>query len=153
MTQQDTDSQKHIETYKSLISISVELYKTLLLLNGGGIIALLTYIGSKQNPATMDIAFSSSIYIFIAGVSLVPIAFALSYHIQLGIYNRFLHPDQWGKRDKLIDIKFNAAMILTILSIVFFVVGSIDAAQSLLSINKHGLSHKSYSQVDRVRQK
>ena len=150
MMQQDIDSQKHIETYRSLISISVEIYKTLLLLNGGAIIALLTYIGSKQNPVRIDVAFSLSIYAFIAGVFCVPIAFVFSYLVQMGIYKRFLSPDQRGNRDKLIDKRFNRAIVFTILSIVLFGLGSIDAAYNLLSINKPTLSHKSYSQVNRV---
>lgn len=135
MIQQDIDSQKHIETYRSLISISVELYKTLLLLNGGAIIALLTYIGSKQTPATMGAEFNFSIYTFITGLFCVPIAFVFSYLVQMGIYNRFLRPNQRGKRDKLIDIYFYGAMFFTVISILCFGSGSVDAAYNLLSIN------------------
>ena len=135
MMQKEVDMQKHVETYKSLISISVELYKALLLLNGGGIIALLTYIGSNHSARTMGAALSSSIYIFICGITLVPISFALSYGVQLGIYNRFLNPHDNGRRDRRIDIQYFGAIILTFLSIACFVAGSIDAAQNLLSIN------------------
>ncbi|WP_215843664.1 hypothetical protein HHS34_007285 [Acidithiobacillus montserratensis] len=135
MTQQDTDAQKHIETYKSIISLSVELYKALLLLNGGGLIALLTYIGSQHGLAPTNTWLSSAIYIFIGGLSLVPISFALSYGVQIGIYNRFLNPNKRGKTDKSIDRKFYCAMTLTALSIVCFVVASIFAAHGLFSIN------------------
>ena len=39
------------ETYRSLISISMEGLKTLLLINGGAVVALLAYLGqSPQGP-------------------------------------------------------------------------------------------------------
>jgi hypothetical protein len=42
-----------LETFKSLISISVELLRSLLLLNGGAIVALLAYIGQASNGAVV----------------------------------------------------------------------------------------------------
>ncbi len=132
MMQKEVDAQKHIETYKSLISISVELYKALLLLNGGGLIALLTYIGSSHSARTMGAAFSSSIYLFICGIALVPISFTLSYGVQLGIYKRFLNPQHNGTRDRRIDTQYFGAIILTVLSIACFVAGSMIAAHNLL---------------------
>jgi hypothetical protein len=124
MTQQEVEAQKHVETYKSLISISVELYKTLLLLNGGGIIALLTYIGSRNKDYIASPHISCSIYIFISGVAVVPIAFALSYGIQFAIYKQYLQNLQnQPPRDKSVDWQFSIARCLVIISIICFISG------------------------------
>ena len=38
------------ETYKSMNSISVEVMKSVLLVNGGAVIAVLSYLGAINNP-------------------------------------------------------------------------------------------------------
>jgi len=45
------DQQHAAETYKSLITISVEVFKALVLLNGGAVVALLAYLGQAANKS------------------------------------------------------------------------------------------------------
>lgn len=48
----ETFNEQHaVETYKSLIAISTEGFRALQLLNGGAIVALLTYLGHLTDPA------------------------------------------------------------------------------------------------------
>jgi len=74
------------ETYKSMISISVEAMKSLLLINGGAVIAVLTYLGATNNPtlasnATLPLAF------FVAGLIFSVFTFVSSYLTQYSLFN------------------------------------------------------------------
>jgi hypothetical protein len=74
------------ETYKSMISISVEAMKSLLLINGGAVIAVLTYLGTINNPtlashAALPLAF------FIGGLIFSVFTFVCSYLTQYSLFN------------------------------------------------------------------
>ena len=74
------------ETYRSMISISVEAMKSLLLINGGAVIALLTYLGVINNPtlanhAALPLAF------FIGGLIFRVFTFVCSYLTQYSLFN------------------------------------------------------------------
>jgi hypothetical protein len=84
-----------IETYKSLISISVELLKSLLLLNGGAIVALLAYIGQAKNGAEVAANSKGSLTWFIVGLMCAGAAFVGSYLTQLALFNESVRPDTY----------------------------------------------------------
>lgn len=88
----DIHKEHAVETYKSLIQISVEGMKLLALLNGGAAVALLAYLGnvaSKCGPVP-DMRFSM-IY-FLAGLVLCGLCFVTSYLTQLALYNEAIGP-------------------------------------------------------------
>lgn len=49
-------SEQHAaETYRSLIAVSVEGFKTLLLINGGAVVAILAYLGQSANGSKVAV--------------------------------------------------------------------------------------------------
>src|SRR5574341_572110 len=83
----DIQKEHAIETFKSLIQISVEGLKLLALLNGGAAVALLAYLGNVAgkglSPADMRLPMAC----YLVGLLLCGLAFAASYLTQLRLYN------------------------------------------------------------------
>ena len=78
----DVSREHWIETYKSLISISIEGFKFSALANGGAAVALLTYLGNvagKSAPVP-DMRYPMTSYI--AGLVFVGIAMLFAYSAQ-----------------------------------------------------------------------
>ena len=76
-----------IETYKSLIAISIEGFKFSALTNGGAAVALLAYLGNisgKVGPLP-DMRFSMAA--FLAGLALCGFAMLTAYLTQLKLLN------------------------------------------------------------------
>jgi len=77
------------ETYKSLITISVECLKMLVVVNGGAAVAVLTYLGnlvgrsSPQHP----IHITPAILCYCGGLLAAVLALMFSYLVQLRLYN------------------------------------------------------------------
>lgn len=110
MDSKDTADAKHTETYKSLIYLSAEGYRALLLLNGGGALAVLTFIGAHIGQINRCVIFP--MVFFLLGLVSIAVTYFLSYKVQLGIYNR----DNYDKDFKYVR---NTA----ILSLAFFIFG------------------------------
>ena len=83
----DISKEHAVETYKSLIQISVETMKLLALLNGGAVVALLAYLGnvSGKGASVPDMRFPMGCYI--AGLVSCGLTFFLSYLTQLCLYD------------------------------------------------------------------
>lgn len=77
-----------IETYKSLISISTEAFKTFQWLNGGAAVALLAYIGQRPELA---VPAKCALTLFVAGLVSASAAFVTAYLTQLALYNEDVH--------------------------------------------------------------
>jgi hypothetical protein len=75
-----------LETLRSLIIISVEAIKTLVLLNGGAIVALLAYLGQAHSRQDMAVNIGCSLAWFVSGLVAGAIAFFGSYLTQLSLY-------------------------------------------------------------------
>jgi hypothetical protein len=76
-----------IETYRSLISITLAGLKTLMLINGGAVVAILAYLGqSPQGPALAPRVLWS-LGSFVAGVLFCVGAFFAAYQTQFKLYN------------------------------------------------------------------
>src|SRR5258708_38684957 len=76
------------ETYKSLLSIATEALRSLLLLNGGAVVAILAYLGQLGDQrATAAWRARSSLGWFIAGLVLAMAAFMFSYLTQHALFN------------------------------------------------------------------
>jgi quinol-cytochrome oxidoreductase complex cytochrome b subunit len=77
------------ETYKSLITLTVEALKMLALVNGGAAIAILTYLGNlaSRQPAMghlPDIKFA--LWCYSGGVAATTLAFIFAYATQLRLF-------------------------------------------------------------------
>lgn len=76
------------ETYKGLITLSVEVLKALTLVNGGAAVALLTYAGNHvaHNPNGRVPSLEPPLLWYCSGLSSTVVAFILAYWTQLRLY-------------------------------------------------------------------
>jgi hypothetical protein len=72
------------ETYKALITISVEALKMSILINGGAAVAVLTYAGNSH--ITEKTAVTFAVLYYAGGVAAAMFAFILAYVAQLRLY-------------------------------------------------------------------
>lgn len=85
-----------LETYRSLISISIEFLRALLLLNGGAIVALLAYLGQAEDGAELAAHSTPSLTWFVAGLILSTAALVGSYLTQLSLYQESVHSETYN---------------------------------------------------------
>lgn len=87
----DIRKEHALETYRSLIQISMEGMKLLALLNGGAAVALLAYLGnvSGRGAQTPDMRFPMAF--FLVGLIVCGLAFLCSYLTQLRLYDESVH--------------------------------------------------------------
>jgi len=111
-----------LETFKSLPTISIEAFKTLLLLNGGAIVALLAYLGNARAPDLAARLFCPFVS-FICGLVLAALAFAGSYRTQLVLYN-----DPQGTTHVL---WLRVTFVIALLSLFAFAIGAFTALRAL----------------------
>lgn len=117
-------NQYWIETYKSLITLSVEGFKFAILANGGAAVALLAYLGNVAGKGviTPDMRFATAAFLF--GIVFCGISMLCAYLTQLQLLNEFIttelskHSHKWLLR---------IAIIFFLISIVSFGVGSMCA--------------------------
>jgi hypothetical protein len=108
-----------LETYKSLIQISIECIKLLALLNGGASVALLAYLGNiaGKNWEVPDMRWPMGLYLF--GLFCCGITFVASYCTQLALYN-----ESMGRPFTKHECLLRWAIASAFLSIISFAVGS-----------------------------
>ncbi|MFM0405307.1 hypothetical protein [Paraburkholderia dipogonis] len=122
MSEKFADDHK-IETYKSMISISVEAFKLLALLNGGavaGIIAAYEKVRAAVDPGSLKLA----ICLFVAGLITDGCAFVSSYLTQNVLFNE-LSGDRI-KDSHIVHIKWTFAFVMA--SLGCFSAGALIAA-------------------------
>ena len=123
----NVDKEHQIETFKSLIQISVEGLKLLALLNGGAVVALLAYLGNLAGKPVSAPDIRIAMGCFLAGLVLCGLAFAASYLTQLGLYNESLGAIPYGRHGRWLWL----AMALGLLSLSAFAARSYLAASQL----------------------
>ena len=123
----DIDIRKEhaIETYKSLITLSTESFKLLFILNGGAVIALLSFVGNARSKCLWVPDMSISIGFYLAGLASSSLLLLVSYHTQLTLYNETdCHPlhlrFKVGSHEKPLRWGYG----LFIFSIICFLIGS-----------------------------
>ena len=124
MSPADISKEHAIETYKSLISISMEGLKLLALLNGGAAVALLAYLGNVVGKGAHVIDMRLPMVCYVAGLMLCSLAYCASYVTQLRLYNESVGRPSGVPHTRLLY----SAMVLVALSLAAFVVGSVIAA-------------------------
>lgn len=113
------------ETYKSMVSISVEAFKYLALLNGGAAVGVLAAFDrlTKWIPVySLQVAMAC----FIAGLLLDGMAMFCSYLTQLILYGEDMG---WNKKRRHL-VFLIVAFIFCALSLLTFSVGAISAVMS-----------------------
>jgi hypothetical protein len=85
------DTSWHLtETYKALITLSVEALKMLALVNGGAAIAVLTYLGNlaARSPPPVHLPqMKPALLWYCGGLVATVMAFIVAYVAQLRLYN------------------------------------------------------------------
>src|SRR5258707_4450487 len=76
------------ETFKGLISLSIEALKALLLINGGAAIAILAYLGNLASRTSLAHLpeVKNALLCFAGGVFATALAFIVAYFTQLRLY-------------------------------------------------------------------
>ena len=73
------------ETYRGLVTLSVEALKILGLINGGAAVALLAYAGNNRLGAPPS-EFKPALFWYCGGVVAIALAFVVAYLTQLRLY-------------------------------------------------------------------
>lgn len=110
------------ETFKSLVTLSVEALKMLALINGGAAVAVLTYLGNLAGKASAPVVLPpvrAALLAYGGGVLAVALAFMLAYLAQLRLYQESVDPF----RKEFHWMLITAAAGLALVSAVAFGVG------------------------------
>lgn len=117
-----------LETYKSMISISVEGFKTLLLINGGAVVAMLAYLGQSARGSEVAPHVRCPLTFFVLGIFAATLSFFGSYITQFQLYNECL-TGAAGKVRHMWVVYPTAAVAL--LSAIFFIIGAFSSVSVL----------------------
>lgn len=112
-----------LETFKSLITISVEGLKTLLLINGGAIVAILAFLGQSPLGTTLAPGLAIPVVLFVVGVISGTLGFGASYKTQYALLNEQFPARQYvgWRHQTWLKVAFGLAM----LSVVAFAAGAL----------------------------
>jgi len=126
------DKEHFNETYRSLITISMEALKFLSLANGGAAVAILAYLGSASaNPSANVPDMSSSMASFLAGIFFCGLGFLFSYITQLKLLGEIR-----GDSDEKLGHTFylSVAVTFSFASLLSFACGSWVAVGAFRSV-------------------
>lgn len=112
-----------LETYRSLISISMQGLKTLLLINGGAVVAVLTYLGHSVLGPKLTPHVWWPLGWFVAGVVFSAFAFLSSYATQFALFNESIPSSTYKGPRHMTFLWITVGLI--ILSLVCFASGAI----------------------------
>lgn len=119
----DFFTQHRIETYKSMITLSIEGFKFSALANGGAAVALLAYLGNVASKGISAPDMRCTMAAFLAGLASCGGSMLFAYLTQFKLFNEFN-----DKTPKFSHAWFLwVAIILFFLSLIFFGVGSWQA--------------------------
>ena len=127
--------QRALEILKSLTEISISGFRTLALLNGGGAIAIITYLGHANVPKQLPglyIMIAMGCYVF--GLFCCGVAYFTAHGTNLALFNEAIRAlEQPGVPFPQPHIKWLiVARTAVILCLVLFLVGSLTAVAGLL---------------------
>jgi hypothetical protein len=118
-----------LETYKSMISVSTEGLKTLLLINGGAVVAMLAYLGQSSQGAAVAPHAWGPLAFFIAGIFFCVLAFVGSYITQFVLFNEVTRqkPDSESNHMGVLW----TAVVFVALSLICFAAGAFTSVRAL----------------------
>lgn len=115
--------QFRLETYKSMITISIEGFKFLALANGGAAIALLAYLGNIAGKSLATPNMQLPMFFFLTGIAICGAAMFVAYLTQYKLLN-----EKNGDEEKNKKLKHNhllhTAIVLFALSLIAFLIGA-----------------------------
>lgn len=112
-----------IETYRSMISISMEAIKFLALINGGASVALLAFLGNIYASGRLVPDMRCAMVLYAIGLFACGLSFATAYFTQLSLLNEI------GKEARPTHtVGLYSTVALFLLSLILFAVGSVTAA-------------------------
>lgn len=113
-----------LETYKSLITLSIEGFKFSALANGGSAVALLAYLGNVAGKGMPTPDMRCPMFAFLIGLTACGLSMLFAYLTQLKLLNEIGRPE----KTRLTHAWFLwSTIILFALSIIAFGVGSWQA--------------------------
>lgn len=117
----DTEHDHWLETYKSLVTISIEGFKFLALANGGAAVALIAYLGNVAGKGVPTPDMRYPMLAFLIGLGFCALSMLFSYLTQLSLLNEIgAEKIKSGKH----QIGLWIAIVFFILSICSFGAGS-----------------------------
>jgi hypothetical protein len=122
------------ETYKSLITISVECLKMLAIVNGGAAVAVLTYLANLASHAAAGQPTSHitpALLCYCGGLLATILAFVFGYVVQLQLYNEEIAIAQGHAVRRKHQWVLWTAMVLALSAAVAFGAGCLLAANAL----------------------
>jgi hypothetical protein len=129
-----TTQQWHIsETYKGLVTLSVEALKMLMLINGAAAISLLTYIGNLQQGKVPH-GVNMPLLWYCGGVLAASIAMIVAYITQLCLFNEEKKKAEGGSIKQWHMIGIFCGFLFAVASAVAFGRGCLLAASMLSSV-------------------
>lgn len=123
------------ETYKSMITISIEVFKLLVLINGGAAAGMITAMQSILKVID-HIAFQRSLAMFILGLITAAIAIFASWITQNVLHNENMG---WAK-EKSHVLPMSCAIGACIASLISFCIGAGIAAFSIHGDAVHAMA-------------
>jgi nicotinamide riboside transporter PnuC len=123
---QSFEEKRRLETFKSLIQLGPATVKTCFLLNGGGAIALLTFIGNLRGQGIILGAMEGPMKCFIFGLVCAALAFVFGYLTQ---FIQFNEPLSFRTGRHMYPLY--VAIVLVVASIVLFGWGAYSATGGL----------------------
>jgi hypothetical protein len=121
------------ETYKSMLSISVEGMKALLLINGGAVVFLLTFSGNSKIGKDLAPHAGTSVGAFVFGVVFGILTFAFSYATQFALFNESIRPDSYSGPKHMVFVKISVLFVF--LGLIAFIVGCCTSVSLLIHYN------------------
>jgi hypothetical protein len=120
----DISKEHAVETFKSIVQISLEGLKLLALFNGGAAVALLAYLGNVAGKGLPVPNMRLPMVCYVVGLVACGLAFLSGYLTQFWLYNESTDQAPRGRH-----VKYQASGILfALLGLAAFAAGSCVAA-------------------------
>ncbi len=116
----DISKEHAVETFKSLILVSLQGLKLLALFNGGAAVALLAYLGNVAGKGLPVPNMRLPMACYVVGLIACGLAFFFGYLTQFRLYNESMG---WSPQRQLVKHQV-VGIIFALLSLAAFAVGS-----------------------------
>jgi hypothetical protein len=116
----DFNQERLTETYKSLITLSVEGFRYLALINGGAVVILLSYLGNTAKNEIHGPNLAIPILLFLGGLASCGVAMLFAYLTQLRLLNEL----ESGQLEGRHAFTLWAAVLGYVISLVCFCFGA-----------------------------
>lgn len=120
------EEQHKIETYRSMITISLDVFKSLILINGGAAAGMIASIHNIARIMTVE-SIQAAMGFFVLGIALAAAAPIASWFTQNRLHNENIGVSRPGGHNWYVAI----AVILCIGSMIAFCIGAMTAVRGI----------------------